>query len=191
MKGFKIFSVIAALLALVGCWNEEDNCAHKWSDGVCVECGKVCSHAWNGCICTICGKDKHDWVDGSCAECGELTLTTYAWCIKSFCGSPVEADLYIKFTKTNTFTILQRTDMNGYRKYLGTYVFNKGTSILSGMYSDGEAWGCDYKYSIDEELNLTLESVSNPAEFSVYVPTEMPDVSLVQSLSRAGDVKPL
>ena len=198
MKGLKIFSVVATLFAFVACADitgpqnpPQGACSHEWQDGVCAECGKRCSHTWDGCVCTICGKDRHNWVGDSCTECGDSALVAYTWCIKSFCGSPVAADLYIKFNSNKTFTILQRTEMNGYSQYTGTYTLDKENSILSGVYSDGEAWGSSYKYSISEDINLTLKSVNNPLEVSVYVPAKMPEVASVQSLSRAGNVKPL
>ena len=81
--------------------------------------------------------------------------------------------------------------MNGYSQYTGTYTLDKENSILSGVYSDGEAWGSSSKYSISEDINLTLKSVNNPSEVSVYVPAKMPEVASAQSLSRAGNVKPL
>lgn len=194
MKGLKIFSVVATLFALVSCVDirgPQGECSHTWQDGVCSKCGKECAHTWDGCLCTVCGIDRHNWVSDSCTECGEFALVAYAWCIKSFCGSSVAADLYIKFNTNATFTILQRTEMNGYRQYTGTYTLDKENSVLSGVYSDGERWGSSYKYSFDDEINLTLESVTNSSEVSVYVPTRMPNVTLVQSLSCVGDVKPL
>ena len=64
-------------------------------------------------------------------------------------------------------------------------------SIISGVYSDGEAWADSYKFSLNGG-NLVFESQSNSAEVSIYEPAEMPSAT-TQSVSRAvaSDVKPL
>lgn len=121
----------------------------------------------------------------------ETPVVVGSWHIKSFCGAVASADLYIEFTEDGKFTILQRTEMDGYSKYTGTYTVDTENSILSGVYSDGEPWSNSYKYSLDENLNLVLVNTSLESEVSVYEPSELPSGAGVQSMSRASDVKPL
>ncbi|MBR1961821.1 MAG: hypothetical protein IKA26_02560 [Alistipes sp.] len=122
----------------------------------------------------------------------ELSALIGSWRLKSFCGSAAEVDLYIDFSRYGTFTILQRTDNLVYTTYEGTYTANSKTSVVTGVYSDGTAWVNSYKFSLDNDNNLVLESIENPSEISVYESTDMPTPS-PQSVSRAArnSVKPL
>lgn len=121
----------------------------------------------------------------------EVPMVVGGWHINSYCGAEAPVDLYIEFTADYKFTILQRTSMNGYSKFVGTYSIDTENQVLSGVYSDGEPWSNSYKYSIDENLNLVLTSTTSSSEISVYEPSDMPRTVSAQSLSRAGDVKPL
>lgn len=127
----------------------------------------------------------------STASYTEVPMVVGCWHIKSYCGATAPVDLYIEFTADGKFTILQRTEMEGYRKFEGTYMVDAETSVLSGVYSDGEPWGDSYKFSVDENLNLILVSTSQESEISIYEQSELPSATIVQSLSRVGDVKPL
>lgn len=130
----------------------------------------------------------------SCSNASKIELSAIigSWRLKSFCGSAAEVDLYIDFSRYGTFTILQRTDDLVYTTYEGTYTANSKTSVVTGVYSDGTAWVNSYKFSLDNDNNLILESIENPSEISVYESTEMPTPS-PQSVSRAArnSVKPL
>ena len=121
----------------------------------------------------------------------EVPAVVGSWHIKSYCGVVAPVDLYMEFTANGKFTILQRVEMEGYRKFEGSYTIDAATSVLSGVYSDGEPWNDSYKCSLDEDLNLVLVSTSQESEISVYEPSELPSGAVVQSLSRVGDVKPL
>ncbi|MDE7070245.1 MAG: lipocalin family protein [Alistipes sp.] len=56
-------------------------------------------------------------------------------------------DVYMIFEEdTDGFTMYQDIDSHGFRKITGTYAFDQETKVLSGTYSDGEAWA--YSYSV-------------------------------------------
>ena len=129
-------------------------------------------------------------VDGVSAE---LPCLVGCWHIKSFCGAPAEADLYIEFESNGVFTILQRTDGVGYKEYKGTYELDNNSSIVSGVYSDGESWSSSYKVSLNENMELVMENTADASEVTIYEWAEMPEIVAEQSISLVcgDDVKPL
>ena len=131
----------------------------------------------------------HTWEDGACVECGASLFVTYAWRIKSFNGNAVDVDLYIKFDADNTFLMMQRSGSMGYTEYRGTYTMDKENSILSGNYSDGESWVCDYNFSFNESHELVLESITETPEVSVYEASEMPNMTEQTRCGGDADLK--
>lgn len=115
------------------------------------------------------------------------------WHLKSFCGAEPDVELYMEFATDYTFTILQRTEITGFKQFSGTFTIDVDNSTISGKYSDGESWGDSYKFSISDAGELVMTSVSNGDEQSVYEVSEMPYAASVQLYSRAAahDVKPL
>ena len=115
-----------------------------------------------------------------------------SWRLAQFCGADAEVDLYVDFSRDGKFTIYQRMGSPIYSKLVGTYSVNISEETISGVYGDGEAWADSYKFSLDSNGNLVLESVNNSGEVSVYEPAEMPSANK-QSASRGAtsSVKPL
>jgi hypothetical protein len=114
------------------------------------------------------------------------------WSLSSWAGSADAAPkVYIVFNEDQTFDMYQQSYSVIWFRYDGTWSLN-GTT-LSGKYSDGESWADSYKYSLDNEGNLLLQSVSNSSEISVYEVAEMPDVTAVGETrcEGVGSVKPL
>ncbi len=97
------------------------------------------------------------------------------WRMVSWSDTSVEGmKVYLHLTPCSTFELFQRIENTHYTKYTGSYSASAG--ILSGVYSDGESWVTDYKYSLSEDGNtLTLETVNEPVETSVYTRTIIPD----------------
>jgi hypothetical protein len=120
-----------------------------------------------------------------------VSFVVGSWHLVKFCGNDAAIDLYMKFTRDNKFEIYQREGELKYSRFTGTYAVDVENSIISGVYSDGEAWADSYKFSLNGG-NLVFESQSNSAEVSIYEPAEMPSAT-TQSVSRAvaSDVKPL
>ena len=115
------------------------------------------------------------------------------WALKSFCGVESEFDIIIDLAKDGKFTIYQRTDDLSYTVFKGVYEVDEENALLSGVYEDGSLWGSSYHYLVDVEAKeLVLESVENPTEVAVYVPSEIPASATVNTRSASvSDVKPL
>lgn len=100
---------------------------------------------------------------------GEWELTTWAE------GSQFPADgvtVYVDFNADKSFVLYQVNVNNpGITKYNGT--FDLQGSILSGKYSDGEAWASDYVVSKLTTNTLVL-AVEGTEDVSTYTKTEIP-----------------
>ena len=118
---------------------------------------------------------------------------TRCWHLVSIYGAQVEADIHIDFGKDGKFAIYQRTEELTYTVFNGTYTADEATSVISGVYDDGTEWLTSYNYVVDKEAKtLTLTSVNNPSEVSVYEPSKVPASATMSSRSAtANDVKPL
>jgi len=131
------------------------------------------------CIVTLCSCEKNN------STPTELAVVVGSWHMKSFCGADADIDLYIRFSRNNTFKILQRTDSLEYTEYNGTYEIDDENSIISGVYSDGESWTDSYRFSLNSDNELVLESL-NSAEISVYESSTMPKLPTLQKLQSIG-----
>lgn len=120
----------------------------------------------------------------SCTDREEVVLPPHvgSWKLISYCGTPAEIDLYIQFTQSGDFTILQRTGSIGYTEYRGRYTVDEEAYILSGIYNDGQKWACDYMYGFNSDNELVLTSLNEAAEVSVYKPAQMPTVGITNSI---------
>lgn len=94
--------------------------------------------------------------------CGEWHSTTLA----------IEADIYISFAENKTFEMYQQITAGAHRLYRGTW--NLEGTLLTGKYNDGEDWAAAYEIAIEGET-LTLTSVNDAAEKSVYKKAEIPE----------------
>lgn len=121
----------------------------------------------------------------------ELSFIVGSWHIKSFCGEAAEIDLYIKFDYMGCFTILQRSGDMAYVEYVGTYEIDNENSVISGEYSDGEKWANNYKFSLNSNSELVLESLSESGEVTTYESSGMPEVHISRVSAQAKMVKPL
>ena len=58
-----------------------------------------------------------------------------------------DIDVYVSFDASGTFDHYQRIEEGRYRHYNGTWSVEG--NLLSGVYSDGEAWGSSYNVSFE------------------------------------------
>ena len=94
--------------------------------------------------------------------CGEWHSTTLA----------VDADIYLSFAEDKTFEMYQQITEGAHRLYRGTW--NLEGTLLTGKYNDGEDWAAAYNIAIEGDA-LTLISVNDAAEKSVYKKTAIPE----------------
>ncbi len=99
---------------------------------------------------------------------GEWQLT--GWSIES----SEQFEVYINFMDNGTFLMYQNVGTALFVTYSGTY--NTSGGYVTGLYSDGIAWSCAYKYTLSNNGNsLTLTTDTDLQETSVYTRTTIPD----------------
>jgi hypothetical protein len=97
------------------------------------------------------------------------------WSLSSWAGSADAAPkVYIVFNEDQTFDMYQQSYSVIWFRYDGTWSLN-GTT-LSGKYSDGTPWNCDYTvaYSLSPKL-IRLTSKSDSADVTIYESERIPD----------------
>lgn len=115
------------------------------------------------------------------------------WGIVSWNGAEPVFDIYVDFNEDGTFEMYQQVYSLTYELFTGHYVADKG--VINGSYSDGSAWKCSYKYTVDKDeagvQRLTLDSEESIVVTSVYTATEIPaEVKAEASETRAMEVEP-
>ena len=106
----------------------------------------------------------------SAASCGtkgpEISTAIVAeWHLVSVSGQTNAPQVYINFAQDLSFELYQKIGEGRFRKYQGTYTVTE--TLVSGVYSDGKAWGSDYEASIEGE-NLILTAQNGSAEVCTY-----------------------
>ena len=130
----------------------------------------------------------------SVTSCGEFGKETYegihgTWKLVAFCGHSTDADIYITLNEDNTFTLYQREDDLGYSLFVGTYIHDEATSMVTGEYANGKPWNCAYHITTLDAKSLVWESDTEPVEVSEYRRSEAPKV-VTDSRAVGDDVKP-
>jgi hypothetical protein len=70
----------------------------------------------------------------------------------------------MEFLTDYTFTILQHTEISGYKQFTGTFTIDRANSIVSGRYSDGESWGDSYKFGLNDKGEVIYNEKGEVAE---------------------------
>ena len=111
------------------------------------------------------------------------------WVLATWGGENAEYTVYIDFNEDNTFAIYQQVYTLNYEMYAGTYSISGNT--LSGVYSDGSAWKCDYIASMNADGTvLTLVSNETESTTGVYDVTVIPeDVKAEATATRGVEVE--
>ena len=87
------------------------------------------------------------------------------WQLVSVSGQTSVPEVYVNFAQDLSFELYQKIGEGRLRKYQGTYTVTE--TIVSGVYSDGKAWGSDYEASFEGE-NLVLTAQNGSAEVCTY-----------------------
>lgn len=155
MKNFKIWSLMALVVAFVACEPVDDG-GNNGGGGNISEEGLI----------------------------GE-------WQLKTWNNEDSPVDIYLGLKKDGSFELYQRSYTVFYELYTGSFSVSNG--VLSGVYSDGEAWGSTYSFALtSEDKILTLTSNSKPAVESVYERSEIPAVVREEAeLTRAVESEPI
>ena len=83
-----------------------------------------------------------------------------------------DIDVYVSFDALGTFDHYQRIEEGRYRHYNGTWSVEG--NLLSGVYSDGEAWGSSYNVSFEGDT-IVLTATNASAETMTYTKESIPD----------------
>lgn len=106
------------------------------------------------CVCAACGGSSEDTPGpqpSSATVIGEWHLVSW--------DTLSAADVYLALDEDGIFELYQRVTKPVYEHFVGTYSYAGGT--LSGVYSDGVAWGASYSVSFNangSEMILTAGS---------------------------------
>uniref|UniRef100_UPI00405755F4 hypothetical protein n=1 Tax=Alistipes sp. TaxID=1872444 RepID=UPI00405755F4 len=116
--------------------------------------------------------DKIKWLNEG-KICGEWVMTKHA-------DKETEIQVYIAFNEDSSFDLYQRVYSVVWLHYKGTFTL-EGTT-LSGVYSDGKAWGSRYTVSYAEAPNrIRLTSLDNKSEVAIYTEQAIPEYILDES----------
>lgn len=124
--------------------------------------------------------DKTKWSNEG-NICGEWKLTQH--------GNDKETEIgvYISFNENNTFELYQRVYSVIWMHYTGT--FNLDGTTLSGVYSDGKAWGSTYTVSYADSpkrirlVNGNEEAIYSESEIPEYIVDEAQQPENVRSVA--------
>lgn len=81
-------------------------------------------------------------------------------------------EVYIGFSADKTFELYQKIGEGAFRLYRGTW--NLDGDLLVGKYNDGEAWGAQYRISIDGKTLTMKYSVHDSEVTAVYTSAVIP-----------------
>ena len=89
----------------------------------------------------------------------------------------IDADVYAAFEEDGSFDLYQKVGEGRHRHYTGTWKCEGHT--LSGMYSDGTAWGSSYKMTFTDENTMILAALNGSEDKMTYsresIPSDVKD----------------
>ena len=127
----------------------------------------------------------------SVTSCGEKVNEGLpgTWKLVAFCGHNTDADIYITLKEDSSFTLYQREDDLEYSLFVGTYIYDEATSMVTGEYANGKAWNSAYHITTLNAKSLVWESDTTPVEVSEYCRSKAPQI-VTGSRAAIADVKP-
>lgn len=123
--------------------------------------------------------------DDDDATCAPNNGLVGEWRLVSWTGEQPEGlNVYLLLTPCSTFEIFQKIDTPYYSKFSGQYQADGET--INGTYADGSLWaGYSYKLSNDGNT-LTMTTLREPVEESVYTRTIIPEDVKNTKATRSG-----
>lgn len=105
---------------------------------------------------------------------GDADTSTIAgdWQLTSWCGAEPSFDVYLSITEDGVVTLYQRMTSRLWETYYSTVEFENG--IISGIYTDGVAWGASYNVTMSENT-MTWTDTTDSTDVSVYTRCTLPD----------------
>lgn len=84
----------------------------------------------------------------------------------------IETDVHAVFEADGCFDAYQKIGEGRYRHYTGTW--SSEGSTLSGIYSDGSAWGSTYRMEFPDDNTMTLTALNGSEEVMTYFREAVP-----------------
>lgn len=105
---------------------------------------------------------------------GDADTSTIAgdWHLTSWRGAAPSFDVYLSITEDGVVTLWQRMTSRLWETYYSTVGFENG--IISGIYTDGVAWGASYNVTMSENT-MTWTDTTDSTDVSVYTRCTLPD----------------
>ena len=112
---------------------------------------------------------------------GDADTTELAgeWRLTSWRGAEPSFDIYLSITADGVVTLWQRLESRQWEVYYSTVGYETG--IITGLYTDGVAWGAVYSVSVAGDT-MTWVDTADATDISVYTRTTLPN-SLPSSTS--------
>lgn len=108
--------------------------------------------------------------------------------------SDMDADIYLSLASDNKFELYQKVGEGAYRLYRGTWSLDEKTTVLTGKYNDGEAWGSGYGVVLSEDENTLTLDPSADGEDQTYrkesIPADVKENCVVVVKSGSEDCNP-
>ena len=129
----------------------------------------------------------------SCNDNKKEGNATYAsiegeWHMTSWSGEMSESiDLYVKFNSDRTFVEYQKLKFPYFVKFAGTY--SLADDVLTGVYDDNTPFNSSYKVAFGGDNRLTLTSLENLDDITVFARETIPSVVVdgTRSLTTHGE----
>ena len=94
------------------------------------------------------------------------------WHLTSWRGAEPSFDIYLSISEDGVVSLFQRFTTRLWETYYSTVEFENG--IISGIYTDGVAWGTSYYVTISDDT-MTWVDVTDSSDISVYTRCTLPD----------------
>ena len=101
------------------------------------------------------------------------------WHLTSVSGMSTVPQVYINFAQDLSFQLYQKIGDGRYRRYDGTYTV--ASTLLSGKYADGQAWGSNYTVSFEGDV-LVLTADNGSAEVCKYEKKALPETDKAEAI---------
>lgn len=111
---------------------------------------------------------------------GPVSVVNGEWHLVEWGGEAPAFDVYIKF-KDGNFEIYQQVYSLNYVNYNGTYSVTDST--LSGVYTSGSKWACDYDFSV-EKREFTKDDKTYKANALVLTSCEKSSIKSIYEESK-------
>lgn len=105
-------------------------------------------------------------------EGGDTSSVAGTWHLTQWRGAEPSFEVYIDITEEGVVTLWQKIEHREWECYLSSAAIENG--IISGVYSDGVAWGASYYVTVAQS-SMTWVDVSDSADISVYTRSELPE----------------